>query len=185
VLGRPAPVVDYQDETYAPDVIVEDGHRIAAESALRVLHTPGHASNHICLLLEAERMLFTGDHLMQGSTVVILPPDGSMKDYLASLERLCSMPIETIAPGHGALIPDARAEMRRVIAHRMRREAKVVASLARHHSASLDALLPEVYDDVPPSMHDWARHSLLAHVIKLIDDGRVRQSGETYHWLDG
>ena len=113
-----------------PMSIVDDGYQIAADSRLRVLHTPGHASNHICLLLENERMLFTGDHLMQGSTVVILPPDGSMRDYLASLERLCAMPIETIAPGHGALIPDAQAEMRRVIAHRMKREAKVVASLA-------------------------------------------------------
>jgi glyoxylase-like metal-dependent hydrolase (beta-lactamase superfamily II) len=185
VFGRPAPVVDHQDETYAPDVIVDDGYRIAADSTtVRVLHTPGHASNHICLLLENERMLFTGDHLMQGSTVVILPPDGSMKDYLASLERLCAMPIETIAPGHGALIPDAHAEMRRVIAHRMQREAKVVAALARGRSATLDDLLPEVYDDVPASLHEWARYSLLAHVIKLVDDGRVRQSGDTYLWLD-
>ena len=184
VFGRPAPVVDHQDDTYAPDVIVEDGYQIAAYSRLRALHTPGHASNHICLLLEHERMLFTGDHLMQGSTVVILPPDGSMRDYLVSLERLCAMPIETIAPGHGALIPDAQAEMRRVIAHRMKREAKVVAALARHRSATLDELLPDVYDDVPASLHDWARYSLLAHVIKLVDDGRVRQSGEAYLWLD-
>ena len=184
VFGRPAPVVDHQDETYAPDVIVDDGDQIAADSPLRVLHTPGHASNHVCLLLESERMLFTGDHLMQGSTVVILPPDGSMRDYLASLERLRAMAIETIAPGHGALIPDAQAEMRRVIAHRMKREAKVVAALARHRSATLDELLPDVYDDVPASLHDWARYSLLAHVIKLVDDGRVRQSGEAYLWLD-
>jgi glyoxylase-like metal-dependent hydrolase (beta-lactamase superfamily II) len=184
VLGRPAPTVDHQDETYSPDLVVDDGYRIELDSAVRVLHTPGHASNHICLLLEDERMLFTGDHLMQGSTVVILPPDGSMKDYLVSLARLCTMPIDTIAPGHGALMPDAHAEIRRVIAHRMKREAKVVAALSRRNSATLDDLLPEVYDDVPSSLHDWARYSLLAHVIKLVEDGRVRQSGETYRWLD-
>jgi hypothetical protein len=107
-----------------------------------------------------------------------------MKDYLVSLERLCTMPIDTIAPGHGALMPDAHAEIRRVIAHRMKREAKVVAALSRRNSATLDDLLPEVYDDVPSSLHDWARYSLLAHVIKLVEDGRVRQSGETYRWLD-
>jgi glyoxylase-like metal-dependent hydrolase (beta-lactamase superfamily II) len=184
VLGRPAPTVDHQDDTYQPDVVVDDGFRIELDAAVRVLHTPGHASNHVCLLLEDERVLFTGDHLMQGTTVVIIPPDGSMKDYLESLERLCMLPIDTIAPGHGALIPEAHAEMRRVIAHRMKREAKVVTALSRRGAATLDELLPEVYDDVPQSLHDWARYSLAAHAIKLVEDGRVQQSGETYRWLD-
>jgi glyoxylase-like metal-dependent hydrolase (beta-lactamase superfamily II) len=184
VLGRPAPTVDYQDATYAPDVVIDDGYRIELDRAVRVLHTPGHASNHVCLLLEGERLLFTGDHLMQGTTVVIIPPDGSMKDYLESLERLCTMPIDTIAPGHGALIPEAHAEMRRVIAHRMKREAKVITALSHRGAATLDELLPGVYDDVPKSLHDWARYSLAAHVIKLVEDGRVAQSGETYRWLD-
>jgi glyoxylase-like metal-dependent hydrolase (beta-lactamase superfamily II) len=185
VLGRPAPSVDYQDETYAPDVVVDDGFRIELDTVVRVVHTPGHASNHVCLLLEDERMLFTGDHLMQGTTVVIIPPDGSMKAYLESLERLCTLPVDTIAPGHGALIPDAHAEMRRVIAHRLKREAKVVTALSRRGTATLDDLLPEVYDDVPASLHDWARHSLAAHVIKLVEDGRARQSGQIYRWLGG
>jgi glyoxylase-like metal-dependent hydrolase (beta-lactamase superfamily II) len=185
VLGRPAPTVDYQDESYAPDVIVFDDDRIAAGSAtLRVLHTPGHASNHVCLLLEHERLLFTGDHLMQGSTVVILPPDGSMKAYLDSLERLKTLAIDRIAPGHGHLMPDAHGEMTRVIAHRLKREAKLVAVLSRRRAAALDELLPEVYDDVPVSLHGWARHSLLAHALKLVDDGRVVLEGERYRWLD-
>jgi glyoxylase-like metal-dependent hydrolase (beta-lactamase superfamily II) len=183
VLGQPAPTVDHQDETYAPDVTLRDGDRLGVDHDILVLHTPGHASNHVCLLLESESMLFTGDHLMQGSTVVILPPDGSMKAYLDSLERLCTLPISTIAPGHGALIADAHAEMRRVIAHRLKREAKVVAALAARGSATLDELLPEVYDDVPRSLHDWARYSLLAHVIKLVEDDRVQASGDSYRWL--
>jgi glyoxylase-like metal-dependent hydrolase (beta-lactamase superfamily II) len=183
VLGRPAPTVDHQDGTYAPDVILQDGDRLGVDRDVVVLHTPGHASNHVCLLLESERMLFTGDHLMQGSTVVILPPDGSMKAYLDSLERLCTLPIDTIAPGHGALIADAHGEMRRVIAHRLRREAKVAAVLAPRGTATLDDLLPAVYDDVPASLHDWARYSLLAHLLKLVDDGRVRADGDSYRWL--
>jgi glyoxylase-like metal-dependent hydrolase (beta-lactamase superfamily II) len=183
VLGQPAPTVDHQDDSYAPDILLRDGDRLGDDRGILVLHTPGHASNHVCLLLESERMLFTGDHLMQGSTVVILPPDGSMKAYLDSLERLLQLPIDTIAPGHGALIPDAHAEMRRVIAHRMKREAKVVAALVPRGTATLDELLPEVYDDVPKSLHDWARYSLLAHVLKLVDDGRLEANGDRYRWL--
>jgi len=184
VMGRPAPLVDHQDETYAPDVILQDDDRIAAAGRpMRVLHTPGHASNHVCLLLEPDGLLFTGDHLMQGSTVVILPPDGSMKAYLDSLDRLQKLPLETIAPGHGALIPHAHEEISRVVAHRLKREAKVVDALSRRGTATLDELLPDVYDDVPASLHDWARYSLLAHTIKLVDDGRASVSGETYRWL--
>ena len=184
VLGRPAPLVDHQDDTYDPDVIVEDGDRVVSPAGtIRVVHTPGHASNHVCLLLETERLLFTGDHLMQGSTVVILPPDGSMKQYLDSLDRLQALAIDTIAPGHGALIARAHDEIARVVAHRMKREAKVVAVLAPRGTATLDELLPDVYDDVPVSLHDWARYSLLAHVLKLVDDGRVAAAGETYRWL--
>jgi glyoxylase-like metal-dependent hydrolase (beta-lactamase superfamily II) len=184
VMGRPAPLVDHQDESYAPHVILHDDDRIAAAGRpMRVLHTPGHASNHVCLLLEPDGLLFTGDHLMQGSTVVILPPDGSMKAYLDSLDRLQKLPLQTIAPGHGALIPRAHEEIARVVAHRLKREAKVVDALARRGSATLDDLLPEVYDDVPASLHDWARYSLLAHTIKLVDDGRATVSGETYRWL--
>jgi glyoxylase-like metal-dependent hydrolase (beta-lactamase superfamily II) len=139
-------------------------------------------SNHLCLLLEDARLLFTGDHLMQGTTVVIIPPEGSMRDYLASLRRLQSLPIDALAPGHGTVIPDAQAEIARVIAHRLGREAKVIAALAARGRATVDELLPSVYDDVPVALHGWARHSLLAHAIKLVEEGRAISSDGTYEW---
>jgi glyoxylase-like metal-dependent hydrolase (beta-lactamase superfamily II) len=186
VHGMPPPDDGHQDETYAPDLGLVDGQFIDdGDARLRVLHTPGHASNHACLLLESSGLLFTGDHLMSGSTVVILPPDGSMRLYLESLVRLRSLPLTDLAPGHGSLIPRALDEIDRVIAHRLKREAKVAAALERRRAASLDELLPDVYDDVPRFMHPVARYSLLAHVIKLAEDGRARQEGETWSWCGG
>jgi glyoxylase-like metal-dependent hydrolase (beta-lactamase superfamily II) len=185
VLGIPAPDVDdYQDETYVPTHVLKDGERIEGDDfALTVLHTPGHASNHVCLLLEASGLLFTGDHLMSGSTVVILPPDGSMRQYLDSLHRLRELPVRELAPGHGAVIQGAVAEIDRVIAHRLAREARVIDALCESQAATLDLLLPVVYADVPAFMHPVARYSLLAHVLKLEQEGRVLREGDSWQWL--
>ena len=183
VYGLPAPRDPYQDPSYAPDVELRDGELVGnRDLRLRVVATPGHVSNHACLLLEDEGLLFTGDHLMQGTTVVIIPPEGSMRDYLASLRRLQHMPVTALAPGHGSVIPDAQAEISRVIAHRLGREAKVVAALSARSRATIDELVPVVYDDVPVSLHGWARHSLLAHAIKLVEEGRATVSGDYYTW---
>ena len=183
VYGLPAPRDPYQDPSYAPDVELRDGELVGnRDLGLRVVATPGHVSNHACLLLEDEGILFTGDHLMQGATVVIIPPEGSMRDYLASLRRLQHMPVTALAPGHGSVIPDAQAEIARVIAHRLGREAKVVAALSARSRATIDELVPVVYDDVPVSLHGWARHSLLAHAIKLVEEGRATVSGDYYTW---
>jgi len=180
VLGRPAP--EGQDATFRPDFVVENGQRIQLGKmrgglTLRAIHTPGHASNHLCYLLEQTKMLFTGDHVMQGSTVVINPPDGEMRAYLASLERLLAEDIAIIAPGHGFLIGAPHKELRRLIAHRMAREAKVVSNLKKHGPASVEDLLPLVYDDVPARIHRVAARSLTAHLEKLVADGAVRASG--------
>jgi len=185
VLGMPAPHVDdYQDETYVPGRVLNDGERIEGDDfALNVLHTPGHASNHVCLLLEAGGLLFTGDHLMSGSTVVILPPDGSMRQYLDSLRRLRALPVRDLAPGHGAVIRGAVAEIDRVIAHRLLREGKVVDAMRERGTATLDVLLPLVYADVPAFMHPVARYSLLAHVLKIEEEGRVLRDGDSWQWL--
>ncbi|HVN41727.1 MAG TPA: MBL fold metallo-hydrolase, partial [Steroidobacteraceae bacterium] len=145
VRGLPAPVDEYQDASYAPHRGFAHGERIEVDDhVLRVVHTPGHASNHVCFLLEGQGLLFTGDHLMSGSTVVILPPDGSMLHYLQSLRDLLELPLATLAPGHGALMPGAAAEIERVIAHRLKREAKLIAALARRGAATLEQVLPEV-----------------------------------------
>jgi glyoxylase-like metal-dependent hydrolase (beta-lactamase superfamily II) len=185
VLGRPAPRDDYQDESYRPDRTLDDGDVIEVSGAsVRAFHTPGHASNHVCLLLEPEGWLLTGDHLMNGSTVVILPPDGSMRLYLGSLGRLRTLPLTALLPGHGAVMPDPLGEIDRVIAHRLQRESKVVAGLLQlGGAATLGELVPIVYADTPVALHPLARHSLLAHLQKLFEERRVAPDGELWTWL--
>jgi len=185
VFGRDAPDDGHQDATYAPDGSLEDGQVLhAGDGTLRVLHTPGHASNHVCFLHEQQGWLLTGDHLMSGSTVVILPPDGSMRLYLQSLHRLRALPLAALLPGHGAAMLDPRGQIDRVIAHRSKREDKVVDALRRERAVSLDALLPRVYDDTPVALHGLARYSLLAHLQKLVEDERVDADGVTWIWRE-
>ncbi len=182
ILGRPAP--KGQDESFRPDLVLEDGQHIdLGVLSLRAIHTPGHASNHLCYLLEGTRMLFTGDQVMQGSTVVINPPDGDMRAYLQSLEKLLAEDIAIIAPGHGYLIGAPHKELRRLIAHRLAREQKVLSALQALQPASLEDLLPMVYDDVPARIHRVAARSLTAHLEKLAADGAVRHDGGRYALL--
>ena len=181
LLGRPAPALPGQDASFVPDRVVEDGDRLMLSGlSLRALHTPGHASNHLCYLLENTRMLFTGDHVMQGSTVVINPPDGDMRAYLASLELLLGEDILILAPGHGYLIGEPHREARRLIRHRMAREQKVVSALARLGKPTPEELVREVYDDVSPRLHGVALRSLTAHLDKLAAEGRVRAADGRY-----
>ena len=181
VLGRPAPAGTNQDQGYRADRVLADGERVALGSLnLRALHTPGHASNHLCYLLEETKMLFTGDHVMQGSTVVINPPDGDMRAYLASLEKLLAEDVAIVAPGHGYLIGAPHKEVRRLVAHRLAREAKVAAALKRRGTATADELVPDVYDDVSPKLYPVAARSLTAHLDKLVADGRARHASGRY-----
>ena len=167
-----------QDTAFSPDRVLREGDVLATkEFRLRAVHTPGHASNHLCYLLEEQKLLFTGDHIMQGSTVVISPPDGDMTVYLASLERLLALDLAALAPGHGHLIEKPHDEVRRLIAHRMKREQKVLDAFSKKNPATLDDLLPLVYDDVPQRIHAVARRSLHAHLIKLGNEGRAKESG--------
>ncbi|MBI1943430.1 MAG: MBL fold metallo-hydrolase [Betaproteobacteria bacterium] len=181
VLGRPRPAHGNQDHSFAPERVLADGERLALDGFdLRAIHTPGHASNHLCYMLEQTRMLFTGDHVMQGSTVVINPPDGDMRAYLDSLARLLGEDIAIIAPGHGYLIGTPHREVKRLVAHRLAREAKVANALARRGEASLEELVPEVYSDVPARLHPVAARSLLAHLEKLVAEGRAQHSSGRY-----
>jgi glyoxylase-like metal-dependent hydrolase (beta-lactamase superfamily II) len=181
VIGMRAPQYDNQDTDFAPDRVF--GHKDVldcGEFTLRAIHTPGHASNHLCYLLDREKLLFTGDHVMQGSTVVINPPDGDMKAYLHSLEALLELEIARIAPGHGHPIEAPHDEARRLIAHRLKREQKVVDAFSANNPATLDELLPIVYSDTPPRLHQVARRSLHAHLLKLAHDGRAWQQAERW-----
>ncbi len=170
---------EWQDASFVPDVTLTGGERIeiAPGTTLAAIHTPGHASNHLCYLLEEERTLFTGDHVMQMSTVVINPPDGDMRAYIESLRSLLSHELDWLAPGHGFLMAEPRQAMEKVIAHRLGREAKVLVALRDLEPASSEALLAQVYADVPAKLHLMAMRSLTAHLHKLRDDGVAAESG--------
>ncbi len=167
-----------------------DGDEIVTDSyTLRMLHTPGHASNHLCVLLVDEDLLFTGDHIMQGVTVVIAAPDGDMSAYMASLDRLATLepPLARIAPAHGHVIDDPAAVIAAYVAHRTGREQLVAAALADvAGTATVDDLVPVVYADVDAALYPVARLSLWAHLRKLDDDGRAtvddRDAIDTGRW---
>jgi glyoxylase-like metal-dependent hydrolase (beta-lactamase superfamily II)/8-oxo-dGTP pyrophosphatase MutT (NUDIX family) len=182
VLGRIASYPQNQDPAFKPDRILAHGERLAIDqdTTLAVFHTPGHASNHLCYLLEQERMLFTGDHVMQTSTVVIGPPDGDMTAYLDSLRALLKVELSWFAPGHGFLMAQPHKALEGIVAHRLRREAKVLEAVTELAGADTDALLARVYDDVKPGLHPVARRSLTAHLQKLVADGRVRQENDRW-----
>ena len=159
------------DGTLGDGAVIE-----ATEFHLTALHTPGHASNHLCYLLNEERTLFTGDHIMQGSTVVIGPPDGDMAAYLRSLEKLKTIRprLKAIAPGHGHLIEDPMATIDEYIEHRRAREKQVLDDLRSRGTATIAELVEDIYADVAPELHPVAQRTVWAHLRKLADDGEAK-----------
>lgn len=174
LVGRTTADDQHQDLTFQPDWLIEEGEVIVGDDwRLQAIRTPGHVDNHVCYLLEEEGMVFAGDHIMNGSTVVIIPPGGNMKHYIESLQKLLEYPVANIAPGHGEVIPDCRTEVEKLVRHRLLREAKVVAAMQRLGPADIETLVVAVYDDVSSALHPWAKLSLLAHLIKLEEEQRA------------
>jgi len=184
---------------FVADRAIGDGFELPLGGmVLRALHTPGHASNHLCYLADLTagprpfRLLFSGDHIMEGSTVVIGPPDGDMGAYLDSLRLVldCRPAVNVIAPGHGSVITRPAEAVAAYLQHRADREALVCRALAAAGSGSLDDLLPVVYGDVGPERHAVARRSLWAHLRKLEAEGRVTagdrdREDTTWSWCAG
>ena len=169
------------DTSFSPERILQDGELFEEEEySLEVVHTPGHASNHLCFILREEKFIFTGDHIMNGSTVVIGPPDGNMKQYIESLEKLKNYEIEKIAPGHGEVLENPYQVADWIINHRLEREKKVFEALKEVTRGTPDTLVEKVYDDVDSSLFPIAKASLLAHLIKLEEDKLILRSGEEY-----
>lgn len=174
-----AEVLGYEDrDGLVCDRHLADGDTIeATEFTVRAVHTPGHASNHLCFLLERERLLFTGDHVMDGSTVVIAPPDGDMGAYLDSLRRLQEWrpALRTLAPAHGHLIEDPKAKLDHYLSHRLHRERQVAEALASAgpEGAGTAALVTTIYSDVPEFLHPVARYSVWAHLRHLAESGQA------------
>lgn len=171
------------DDSFSLDQALSDGDRVVnAEYSIQVIHTPGHVANHLCFLLDNPKWLFAGDMVMDGSTVVIAPPDGDMSDYMKSLRLLSEAEIESIAPAHGRLIGEPRRYLQSLIEHRLGREKKVVDGLTKLGAATLGDLLPVVYDDVPVLLHQAAAMSLEAHLLKLLGDQRVVNNRGSNTW---
>jgi glyoxylase-like metal-dependent hydrolase (beta-lactamase superfamily II) len=176
IIGLPPPRDGRQDETFMPHYQPADAERLTlGDCELIAIHTPGHASNCVCYFLARERLLITGDHVLEGVTPVIVPPDGNMADYFNSIDKLFAYDFENIAPGHGDMMDRGKQVLAVLRAHRLAREDKVLRSLAKFTAANLDMLTPVVYDDVPADRHQWARLSLTAHLIKLAHEGRISE----------
>ena len=168
-------------EGFEPDERVGEGWTVsspgpgsAGSLTLRALHTPGHASDHLCWLVQEHGLVLTGDHVMHGSTVVIRPPDGDLHQYLASLARLRDAPgVATLAPGHGRLMDHVGDVVDALIAHRLGRHERVAAVLGRHDGGTVDQLLGEVYGDVTDRQLPVARFSLWSHLRALGQERRA------------
>jgi len=139
--------------------------------SLQVIHTPGHAANHLCLVLLEDGLLFSGDHILNGSTTVVDPPDGDMTAYLDSLDRLSAacdtQAIEFILPAHGHALGFAKQAVQMLKAHRLQREARIVAAMRERPAGTLDDWVELAYADVPTRMWPVAKRSLLAHVQRI------------------
>jgi glyoxylase-like metal-dependent hydrolase (beta-lactamase superfamily II) len=170
----PTPGLDGHDREFRPDRVLGDGDRLKTlEFTISAVHTPGHASNHLCFELDGEGLLFSGDHVMQGSTVVIAPPDGDMAIYLESLEKIRRRPIRRIAPGHGEIIDDPAAVLDEYLRHRLAREAAISGTVRRAglEGVTVQQVVDAVYTDVPDELHPIARYSVWAHLRKLMAAG--------------
>jgi glyoxylase-like metal-dependent hydrolase (beta-lactamase superfamily II) len=184
IIGLPPPGDGRQDGSFVPHRQPADAERLVlGDSELVAIHTPGHASNCVCYFLERQRLLITGDHVLEGVSPVILPPDGNMADYLNSIDKLFAYDFESIAPGHGDLMDRGKQVLEALREHRLAREAKVLRSLAALTHANLDTLTPVVYDDVPGDRHQWARLTLEAHLIKLAHEARAGELNGVWHQL--
>ena len=183
ILGLSSAPTARANSEFTPERELVDGDPLVLacgthQHTLRVVHTPGHAANHLCLVLQEDGLLFSGDHILNGSTTVIDPPDGHMTDYLESLDKLLNAcehhHIQFILPAHGYVLGnmwgephDARACITHLKAHRLKREAKILAVMQQHPEGSMDDWVKHAYDDVPAKLWPVAKRSLLAHVERL------------------
>jgi len=176
ILGLPSAATARAASEFTPDRALANGEELVLEGAglrhtLQVIHTPGHAANHLCLVLLEDGLLFSGDHILNGSTTVVDPPDGDMTAYLDSLDILSNAcethGIEFILPAHGWVLGFARQAIAHLKAHRLRREAKIVAAMQARPQGGLEDWVELAYDDVPPRMWPVAKRSLLAHVQRI------------------
>jgi len=165
------------DHDFTPDVTLRDGDIIEGDGwSLTAVHTPGHTSNHLCFALEEESVLFSGDHVMGWSSTVIVPPDGDMAAYLASLRRLLARDDKRYWPTHGPAIENPKLLVQAYIDHRTMREEQITDCLKRGVTG-IPAMVEIMYADVPQNLHPAAACSVLAHLIHMVEQGRATCDG--------
>ncbi len=161
------------DIAFEPDVRLADGEVVEGDGwTFTALHTPGHTSNHLCYALAEESTVFTGDHVMGWSTTVISPPDGNMRDYIASLRKLLGRDDAVLRPTHGGPVTDVRPFLEAYLAHRLEREAGVLR-VVRDGLTQIPDMVAVLYADVREELHKPAGRSVFSHLVKLVDDGQV------------
>ncbi len=166
------------DVGFRPDIEIADGQVFTGPGwTLEALHTPGHTSNHVCYALKEENVLFSGDHVMAWSTSVISPPDGHMGDYLRELARVRDRNFTKLWPTHGPAVENPTEFVQAYIDHRLARERQILDQLAAGPN-SVPELVAGIYIHVDRRLHPAAAHSVLAHMIHLVETGRVECEGE-------
>ncbi len=171
------------DTTYAPDRVLEDGEQMRGEGwTLTAVATPGHTSNHLCFALEESGALFTGDHVMGWSTSVVIPPDGDMGDYMASLEKLMRRGDTVYHSAHGAAITKPQQLVRGMIGHRRQRENQIIRLLGET-ARPVSAFIPVMYKGLDERLIPAAEMSVTAHLIDLEKRGLVALEGETWRTI--
>jgi glyoxylase-like metal-dependent hydrolase (beta-lactamase superfamily II) len=171
-------VEEGSDRDYAPDRQMNDGDVILGDGwTLEAVYTPGHTSNHTCFHLKEENILFSGDHVMGWSTTIVSPPDGDMHRYMQSLRKLLDREDARYWPTHGPAIDNPQDFVRQLIAHREEREVQIMACLAKGIDRIPD-MVSAMYTEVPESLHKAAARSVLAHIIHMVETGRVACEGE-------
>jgi glyoxylase-like metal-dependent hydrolase (beta-lactamase superfamily II) len=175
--GAPLAALDPEWATAGAPSLAGGPHLRAGGVVLQPLPTPGHAPDHCCFWLEAERAMFTGDHILGRGTTVVEWPGGDMASYLASLEAVRDFEPDRLYPGHGPMVDDPATTIRQYIDHRLEREAQVLEALEAGERTPA-GMVSRIYADVDPALHRFAELSVRAHLVKLVREGRaVEQAG--------
>ncbi len=176
-IGEINPFDASSDSDFAPDVVLADGDRIdGAGWSLEAVATPGHTANHMCFAFEDEEVLFSGDHVMGWSTSIVAPPDGSMSDYMASLERLMTRSDGRLIPAHGGPVDRVSHYLEELKAHRLGREQAIRDRLAAGEQGIVE-MVKVIYAEIPETLHPAAGLSMLAHLEDLVARGEVLTHG--------
>ncbi|MBY3225883.1 MBL fold metallo-hydrolase [Rhizobium laguerreae] len=175
--GEVNPFSESSDLSFVPDIALSDGETISGDGwSLSAVLTPGHTANHVAFALKGRDILFSGDHVMAWSTSIVAPPDGSMADYMESLERLIERQDRLLLPGHGGPVTKPPSFLRALKAHRLKRGQAVLARV-QAGDRGIAEMVKAIYRDTDPKLHGAAALSVLAHIEDLLERGEIAADG--------